>query len=498
MMQIEPLFAHSLLRICLLAVFSVIAVSVFGQTQSITGSIVSGDGTFPWQLTLVLTSSNSPVAIRQTAEVADDGSFRFDDVAPGLYSIQLSQSSGYVWSQETKELLRLQRWQPGDHANLSIVKGGVITGVVVTASGEPAVGLKVRVLPTKFQSGQELNGRTDDRGRYRIYGIEAGTYVVAAYQDRAGASPSFHPYGTRDTAAEIELIAGLENSSADIRLHDQQGWSISGQILNSKATSSTQVQLLKTDGGSYLTQVSTNPSGYFLLSGITEGSYLILAEDQTSITQPHQISLRGNDVSGLKLTLSPLAEVSGQITIAAPPSACAAFSAKAQGQQLSLQHHNPPVWSRSTEAAAITNKAGAFQFQPLLPGPYRLGFGAEYLYAREIKNGQKALSAFEMTLGAGATIQLKILLDYGGKVSVKAPFAAQIWFFNSQGRVVTMGQTDQKGRFKSDALAVGEYRLITTPRALTTSEAVSLFQRQRDQTQPVVIKPCQASEFISK
>ena len=496
-MLLEPL-TQNLLRVCLIVVFSIIASPIFGHAQSITGTVVSDDGTFPWQLTLALLSSGVPTIARQTVEVEENGSFRFDNVTSDLYTIQLSQSSGYVWSQETVELLRLRHWRPGDHANLRIVRGGVITGIVFTANGEPASGLKVRALPTKSQSGKDVEGMTDDRGQYRIYGLEAGTYIIAAYQHRAGISPSFHPFGTRDLAAEIEVAAGLEHGSADIRLHDQQGWSISGQILNSKANITVQIRLLKPDDSSIVSQVSANLRGYFLLSGITDGSYLLLAEDQANLAPPQQITLRGSDVSGLKLALSPLVEVAGQIMIATTPSACTAFAVKTKEEkQLSLQHHKPPAWG-ATEAEAITDKAGEFQFRPLLPGPYRLRFGAEYLYAREIKNDQKALSAFELTLGSGAKMQLKLLLDYGGKVSGKAPIASQIWFFTSQGHVVTMGQADQQGRFKSDAIAAGEYKALTTRRTLTSREAASLFHRQRDQAQTVVVSPCRTSEFISR
>jgi hypothetical protein len=68
-----------------------------------------------------------------------------------------------------------------------MIKGGVITGKVVTADNDPVVAVRVRALRIR-----DLNGRrparlelspdrlTDDRGIYRIFGLLPGTYLVYA------------------------------------------------------------------------------------------------------------------------------------------------------------------------------------------------------------------------------------------------------------------------------------------------------------------------------
>ena len=64
-------------------------------------------------------------------------------------------------------------------------RGGVIAGTVLDEHGEPAVGTQVRVYRYNRQSGVRTpqlagNDATDDRGMYRIYGLQIGDYLVAA------------------------------------------------------------------------------------------------------------------------------------------------------------------------------------------------------------------------------------------------------------------------------------------------------------------------------
>lgn len=67
---------------------------------------------------------------------------------------------------------------------LRMAKGAVISGVVRLPGGRPAAGMSVQVLRTSRVDGKRsatmsvVPGTTDDQGRYRVYGLEAGEYVV--------------------------------------------------------------------------------------------------------------------------------------------------------------------------------------------------------------------------------------------------------------------------------------------------------------------------------
>lgn len=67
---------------------------------------------------------------------------------------------------------------------LRMAKGGVISGIVRLPGGRPAAGMSVQVLRTSRVDGKRsatmnvIPATTDDQGRYRAYGLEAGEYVV--------------------------------------------------------------------------------------------------------------------------------------------------------------------------------------------------------------------------------------------------------------------------------------------------------------------------------
>jgi protocatechuate 3,4-dioxygenase beta subunit len=68
-----------------------------------------------------------------------------------------------------------------------LVKGGVIAGTVTSIEGQPVVNVAVRAFRIRDQEGNKVSSPgfaqsrlTDDRGYYRLYGLQPGTYVVSA------------------------------------------------------------------------------------------------------------------------------------------------------------------------------------------------------------------------------------------------------------------------------------------------------------------------------
>ena len=70
-------------------------------------------------------------------------------------------------------------------AQLQIPRGSVLTGVVLDENGEATPGTSVRAMRFVRQGERRTlqsagNGTTDDRGMYRIFGLQPGEYVVCA------------------------------------------------------------------------------------------------------------------------------------------------------------------------------------------------------------------------------------------------------------------------------------------------------------------------------
>ena len=136
-------------------------------------------------------------------------------------------------------------FKSGDLVTLALIKGGVVTGTVTDAKGDPVVGIGVRVSMVGDESGRRhgdlgryYESTTDDRGVYRVYGVPTGTYVVSAdgsVEDRSSRMavngfakdlPTYAPSSNREDADEISVRPGEEVSNVDIRYRGERGSTI--------------------------------------------------------------------------------------------------------------------------------------------------------------------------------------------------------------------------------------------------------------------------------
>ena len=226
---------------------------------------------------------------------------------------------------------------------------GVITGRVTTLTGEPMVGVRVSALMVKDLNGnperRQFGGRqrfTDDRGVYRIYGLRRGIYIVYARGDVTsspispyeGYAPTYHPSSPRATAAEVRVTTGSEATGVDIRYRGERGYAVSGRAPVGKdapRAPGMSVALYDVSSGFLagihdLGQVESQNA--FTIKGVTDGEYEIVARvhgtenDESHVSLPRRVKVRGADVGGIELKFAPLASVSGKVVVDASPDAC--------------------------------------------------------------------------------------------------------------------------------------------------------------------------------
>jgi len=78
--------------------------------------------------------------------------------------------------------------------DVSLQRGSVIAGAVVDESGDPAEGVVVELWQSRFTDGHEMVSRvtdvatakTDDRGHYRLFGVQPGDYYVGVIRGERG------------------------------------------------------------------------------------------------------------------------------------------------------------------------------------------------------------------------------------------------------------------------------------------------------------------------
>lgn len=288
--------------------------------------------------------SNAAYLRRESRHASTDeqGLFRVADLTRGVYYVT-PNVPGYVPPDE-EPWRRLYR--PGDTANFTLMKGGVITGTVMTTAGDAMTGCTVQAIRIRDKEGHKSSGsrlaamaEVDDRGVYRLYSLPSGTYIVLAsgkyplstmtnvYENDM---PTYYPSSTRDTAQPVTIQAGEEVGNIDIRYRGERGHAISGKVVG-PGTELPNVNFLlflynvttrTVEGQTYIGAFTPRGSdGGFAFFGIPDGEYIITATlnrpdgKQAGSSGQARARIKGADVTGLDIMLRPHGAIAGTLVI---------------------------------------------------------------------------------------------------------------------------------------------------------------------------------------
>ena len=392
-------------------------------TGAITGRVVNERGE-PMSGATVFVRTIGAVSQNRTTISDAEGNFRFAGLEPALYSVS-SSSPAYVLQPPPPDTTSVY-YRIGDSVRLELIRGGVLTGTVTNAAGEPIVGIRVRALRVRDAEGRQprtpsfgLGDRpTDDRGIYRIYGLLPGTYLVFAGGSGGQQStllnpfetdvPTYSPSSTRDSATEYNVRGG-EETTADIRYRNDPGRTVSGTV-RVAGQNSANVMLFATDGN--LMPVSTTfqmPGARgFALTGVGDGEYFVYAQEipggmpsgpivpDLSISEIKRVSVKGADVTGIELMPRPLSVISG--TVVLEPSKAPEGQNKRKPlfseMIIELQRNEKdselvPPFQRVPSNPPLIDAKGAFSMRNVVPARYRFNprFFARYWYVQSITIG---------------------------------------------------------------------------------------------------------------
>ena len=396
------------------------------STGVITGRVVDSSGQPLTGALAYATAIGSRVPPRG-AVVDADGAFKLEGLETGVYSIWASAPGFVTESPFVAPDAPRRYYRPGDTVTISLVKGGVITGAVTTATGQPVVAVVVHAMRVRDADGQPVEGvsqprerQTDDRGIYRIYGLPPGTYVISAggpgqfYSGLSGPYDvdvaTYAPSSTRDTAVEIGVRSGEEAIGVNIQYRGEAGHAISGTVTgglqNQPATQAgfygASVVLTAVQSRTMLMFASASSySGYtFEFYGIPDGEYELTAQrslpsGEATAAEPRRINVKGADVTGIALALVPLSSIVGQVMVESHPELnCAKRRATALRETLITARRDPkpetksaenqkekagvntetkvPISLSNTSAEGVPGEKGEFTLRGLRSGSYRI------------------------------------------------------------------------------------------------------------------------------
>lgn len=161
-----------------------------------------------------VTINNAERTVGRTAITDDTGTFTFDSLPPGRYTLTATKDASVTVVYGQRRLGRpgtplvLAEGQRITDLTLRVPRGAVVTGTVLDENAQPLPGATVRVARSALQSGARTfvpagsPQMTDDRGVFRIYGLMPGEYIVSA----------FAPLGQGPSTPEIKAV-----TEADVR-----------------------------------------------------------------------------------------------------------------------------------------------------------------------------------------------------------------------------------------------------------------------------------------
>src|SRR5215510_333597 len=331
-----------------LLIVVLLTANAFAQrtTGAISGRVVTDDGQPVRHATISISTMGGVgrSAGRLTVVSDEDGNFQAEGLDSVPYTVSATAPGLVLDPKKRREANYSFVGQP---VTITMMRGGVITGKVTSATGDPIIRIAVRAIRVRDENGRPDNTAvgnfrpqrmTDDRGVYRLYGLAPGSYLISAGGGNMNSSRQatpyhgrmtiYHPSATRDAATEVKVIGGDEVSGVDIRYRGESGYAISGKITGvSRAGSQetgTNISLRNPATGAIIATTFLRPevdtTGYAFY-GVPNGEYLIMstrggfnAPSSMSAT-PRRVTVNGRDVTGFDLTLSPNAAIEGTVTI---------------------------------------------------------------------------------------------------------------------------------------------------------------------------------------
>lgn len=393
------------------------ASGAHARTGSIKGRVFDESGhPFP-NIVVNVRPVNGEYASRREVVTDEDGNFNVEGLLAKAYTVEC-EASGYVEDDtdgsSTHHLI-------GDSVTLRLLKGGVITGKVTDESGARLVKARVGVYRVRDGEGRSLRSpqrwsdtKTDDRGVYRVYGLEQGSYIlvvggVGRYEDHEHQreSPTYYPSATADGAREVVVQRGAEVSGIDIIRRALRGHAVSGRCsgaANQQSIDEAYINLVHAASGVI---VASGWQGHeknrsFSLYGVQDGDYYVVAQDDYdepgAAAQAVRVKVAGADVTGLDLKLLPFGSIAGRVLMETVPKSASRSDCKSKrqlaaeetvAQALRIEpdlENDRGSMVFASDRSSLPDEKGNFVLERLAPGRYhvRMDLVSEDLYVRSI------------------------------------------------------------------------------------------------------------------
>jgi len=481
-------------------------------TARIGGRVVAGDTGVPQREAAVLLASRELGEPRRTTTDAE-GRYAFADLPAGRYVLTVVPSrfrTAYLgtampWTGSRGEIVELADGQQIRNLDVPLERAAAISGRVVDEFGEPMANVRVNALSSEPGGASRSAGAglplSDDRGRFRVFGLEPGQYYLKAEapgQSRAvagdsadeGYLPTYYPGTANATEAPLlTLERGQELGELEIRLVRSRTYRISGLVLGSDGRPAPEVQVMVTEqhegGGMRGFGHQTKADGTFEIVNLPPGEYVLAAlprgaggRDAAEASAPVRVAISGADVENLTLVMTPGITLRGQIVTdegAVPPFAPRSLRVTAMAEH--------PAMMSSTRAEGEVHEDWTFEIDhvraPVVirpAGSLGRGWRTKAVFYRGIEitddftefRDSTTTRELQMVIGNRGATLTGVVTDAAGRPAVQRSvvlFPAEPERRSTRSLGFRLARTDESGRYTIDVLPSGDYLAAATDTA---------------------------------
>ena len=398
------------------------------------------------------------------------GQFTFTSLPAGAYLLA-ARKKGYApvrfgqrqWNAAGTPIVLDQNGQ--FRAELRLKRFGVITGEVLDENGLGLSDIAVYAYHAGARLRLTRSGVTDDRGSYRLSGLEPGRYYVRTapreLEDRRGLLPTFFGQTAKLEDARVVNVR-IEEEVPGVDLEPLPGRlaSLTGTLLGSGPAT------VRLYGDLVTRDARITPGGVFVFDGLAPGNYEVLAESGSgdAVLTAHQRVYVGGGQKVVQLELGPAPKVRIR---------CEGTS----GEPLDTRPISIFLRRREDPSGANPQQAVCGGPVALAPGRWELAAAAPpELYVASIANAERGPEGYEFTLAARRDHQL--VLTFGsnpaivhGKVTTpdgQQAIGAPVFLYPLDGETrsrtggIRTARAGQDGTFRIPGIPPGRYEVLSS------------------------------------
>jgi hypothetical protein len=392
----------------------------------IRGRVIAAATGRPLLLATVTLSGGNP-NVRRTVRTESNGGYELTNLPAGRYSFAASRA-GYIEQNFDQpnplaryRLLELADGEQLDGMDFRLHRGAVISGVITDETGDPLPDAWVQVMREQFgPAGRSLSTemrtpfpiRTDDEGRYRVYALRPGMYVVKATTDRSddpalSFGKTYYPGTMNESEAQLVRVDVGQDAVADFSMIPAKRARVSGVVRDFEGRPASGMRMtLNESSGPRFSQIDfsmLSADGSFTFEHVLPGRYLLHVRPGAAQRQmapanlewgATHVNVDGEDISDLVLTTSHGFAVSGRVTFersAAPPAAKVTVGAREM--DLALQSLGLPP----TAANSPLDAEGRFRIVGVRGKVRVLGGGGGWFTKRVLLKGNDVTAGFDVS-----------------------------------------------------------------------------------------------------